>query len=329
MTPYDRKQLVAEARKSIAAGSRSFAIASRLFGRTTRERVWLLYAWCRACDDIADAQELGHHHARRQPLAPGQHTRDEDAAAGLGRIRLLSDLAMAGKPTGDPAFDALGQLATEAPVTRDMVEAIIAGFALDAADWHPRTEADMLQYCYHVAGAVGVMMASVMGVGAEDRDTLARACDLGIAFQLSNIVRDVCDDDAFGRCYIPDEWLSDADIPPGEVTKPHYRDALVPLIARICNLARGYEASAKVGAARLPFRQRWAIFSAMRIYCAIGRKVEDLGAHAWDHRAYVPTREKVGHVARALGDTLRKPRSGNRPGPGLSEFSGSGGQQAR
>lgn len=306
----ERAALVRTAQASIRKGSKSFAAASRLFDRTTRERVWLLYAWCRACDDIADEQD--HGHALRHG-AVGTRQAPEDR---LATIRTLTELAMAGEATGAPAFDALAQLRREVPITPAMVEDVLAGFALDAADWRPRHEADLLRYCYHVAGAVGVLMATVMGVPPEDDDTLDRACDLGIAFQLGNIVRDVCEDDANDRCYLPDDWLAEADIPPGEHTKPHYRHCLVPLVARACALARDYEASARVGAARLAFRQRWAVLSAAGIYGAIAREVERLGAHAWDHRVRIPGRRKAVLALKALGEARGRPEAA--PGPALS-----------
>ncbi|MCT2398052.1 phytoene/squalene synthase family protein [Novosphingobium mangrovi (ex Huang et al. 2023)] len=304
---YDRATLVESARRSIRRGSKSFAAASRLFDRETRERVWLLYAWCRACDDIADEQD----HGRAMVHGPvGTRLAPEDR---LATIRTLTELAMAGEETGAPAFNALGLLMREVPLTRAMVEDVLAGFALDAAQWRPRSEADMLRYCYHVAGAVGVMMASVMGVSPDDEDTLDRASDLGVAFQLGNIVRDVWEDDAHGRCYLPVEWLAEADIPPGEVTKPHYRPALVPLIARACALARQYEASARVGAARLAFRQRWAVLSAANIYGAIACEVERLGSHAWDHRVRTGRIAKLRLAAAALGEARHDPAPAPRP----------------
>ncbi|QSR17649.1 phytoene/squalene synthase family protein [Novosphingobium sp. KA1] len=299
--PATRSALVRSAHRSIRKGSKSFAAASRLFDRATRERVWLLYAWCRACDDIADEQDHGRAAA---PVRLGNRLAPQDR---LATIRTLTELAMAGESTGTPAFDALAQLRREVPITDALVEDVLAGFALDADDWRPRSEADMLRYCYHVAGAVGVMMALVMGVSPEDQDTLDRACDLGIAFQLANIVRDVWEDDANGRCYLPVEWLAEADIPPGEVTKPHYRGALVPMVAQACALAREYEDSARVGAARLQFRQRWAVLSAAGIYGEIAREVERLGAHAWDHRVQISGWHKLGHVWTALAEA-RSPR---------------------
>ena len=306
----NRAALVAEAHESIRLGSKSFAAASRLFDRETRERVWLLYAWCRACDDIADEQDHGGM------SIPGKL----DPESRLATIRTLTELAMAGEATGSPAFDALGQLMRETPITPAMVEDVLAGFALDAADWRPRSETDMLRYCYHVAGAVGVMMAAVMGVPADDEDTLDRACDLGIAFQLANIVRDVWEDDANGRCYLPVEWLVEADIPPGEITKPHYRHALVPQVARACAMAREYEASARVGAARLAFRQRWAVLSAAGIYGGIAREVERLGAHAWDHRARVSMPQKLRLIASAFFEARRVPVPAAVPKPSRREL---------
>jgi 15-cis-phytoene synthase len=309
LTRVTRDGLVAQARQSIRKGSKSFAAASRLFERETRERVWMLYAWCRACDDLADAQDMGG------TLGP-----QEGAAQRLTIIRERTAQAFAGQATGDPAFDALGLLATETPITLAMANDVIEGFALDAREWRPRSEADMLRYCYHVAGAVGVMMAAVMGVPGEDDETLDAACDLGLAFQLSNIVRDVWEDDAAGRCYLPIEWLVEADIPPGEVTKPHYRRALVPMVARACELARGYEAAARVGAAQLRFRQRWAVLAAANIYGAIGREVERLGAHAWDHRVHTTKAAKLGHVMRGLRQANAAPAPAVRPGLGRREL---------
>jgi phytoene synthase len=293
---WDRAGLVAHARDTIARGSKSFAAASTLFDPATRERVWLLYAWCRACDDLADDQELG-----------GKLGDEAGADERLATIRRLTAQALAGEATGDPAFDALGVVARETGLTARMAEDVIQGFALDTADWLPRSEMDLLRYCYHVAGAVGVMMAVVMGVAPDDEDTLDRACDLGLAFQLANIARDLCEDYAADRCYLPAEWLAEADIPPGEHMKPHYRAALLPLVRRMTDMAEIYEQASRIGAARLGFRQRWAVLSAAGIYGAIGRKVAAAGAHAWDHRVATSKREKLGFVARALVQAVLPP----------------------
>lgn len=299
-----RAALVAKAHAVIRQGSKSFASASMLFDRRTRERVWLLYAWCRRCDDIADAQDMG------RPLQgePGDQSNAEDR---LKSIRILTERAFDSLPTADVAFDAFGLVAKECGLTREMAEDVIAGFALDAKDWRPRGEGDLMQYCYHVAGAVGVMMAVVMGVSPDDSETLDRACDLGLAFQLANIARDITEDDAADRCYLPVEWLVEEDIEPGQHTKPHHRQELADMAGKLVLLMDRHAKASKLGAARLPFRSRWAVLAAARIYTAIGHEVRRLGTDAWDHRVHISKVAKLRHVSAAFFEALAaKP---NRP----------------
>jgi phytoene synthase len=292
---HERAELVELAGESIAKGSKSFAVASLLFDKVTRERAHLLYAWCRRCDDIADGQDHG-----------GALSGDvEGAKDRVQAIRILTHRALDGQPTADVAFDALGQVAAETGLSAEMADDVIDGFALDADEWRPRSEGDMMRYCFHVAGAVGVMMARVMGVPADAHDTLDRACDLGLAFQLNNIARDVWEDDAAGRCYLPEEWLVEFDIPPGQHMKPRFRPELVAMVDRLVTLAEAHEAAARIGAGSLRLRQRWAVLAAANIYGAIGREVRARGAAAWDHRVHTSALAKTGHVAAALWEALR------------------------
>jgi phytoene synthase len=297
----DRAGLVEAARQSIARGSKSFGLASTLFDRKTRERAWLLYAWCRACDDLADGQEMGHG---MQVVA--------DPAVRLALIRDRTALALAGKPSGEPAFDGFGVVARECAIPARLADDLIAGFALDAEGWRPRSENDLYLYCYHVAGAVGVMMALVMNVSPEDDTTLDRACDLGIAFQLANIARDICEDDAAERCYLPVEWQVEMDIPPGEHMKPAYRHRLAVLAQRLAKRAVGYEASGRAGTAALPFRAAWAVLAAAGIYGDIVRKVAEAGEHAWDHRIKTSKAAKIGWVGKSFVQALTRGGSINR-----------------
>ncbi|MBK6297413.1 MAG: phytoene/squalene synthase family protein [Sphingomonadales bacterium] len=289
-----RAALVAHARDSIGRGSTSFAQASRLFDRQTRERAWLLYCWCRRCDDIADGQDHG-----------GAMSAVDDPAERLARIADLTTLALEGQATGDRAFDALGSVARECAIPHKYIYDLIEGFALDASGWHPRTEQDLLKYCYHVAGAVGCMMAIIMGVDPDDEATLERAADLGKAFQLANIARDISEDDAAGRCYIPDEWLAEADIPPGEQMRPFYRSRLADIGWWLADMAEDYEASGRIGARMLPFRARWAVLAAAGIYGDIAREVAARGQAAWDHRVIVSKGAKLKWIIKALLQATR------------------------
>jgi 15-cis-phytoene synthase len=286
-----REDLVREARRSVARSSRSFSFAARLFDKPTRERAWLLYAWCRRGRDIAGEEVGDLKHAENVAQA----------------IRVLTGRALEGQPTADPAFDGFGVVGQEAGLTMQLADDVIEGFAFDAAGWQPHSEADLIRYCYHAAGAAAVMMARIVGVPEDEEETLDRAFDLGVAFQLCTIARDLSEDDAAGRCYLPLEWLSEADIPPGELMKPRYRDRLVKLAARLVDLAETYEASARLGAGVLSFRQRWAVLSAANNYLAIGDKVRRRGAAAWDHRIATGPLDKLGAMFKGFMEALDDP----------------------
>ena len=258
----DRATLVAAARDTIAQGSQSFAAASKLFAPATRERAWLLYAWCRAADDLTDGQELGHGAASLP-----------DPLATQARLEAMTAAALGSDEAVPMPFAALRQVARETAMPRRFIADHLAGFALDAADWRPDSADDLLRYCYHVAGSVGCMMAAVMGVSPQHEDTLDRACDLGLAFQLANIARDVVPDAVAGRCYLPRQWLAAEGLVEAELARPHHRAALARLAARLVELSRAYRCSARIGAARLPMRSRLAVLAADGIYGAIGEQV--------------------------------------------------------
>lgn len=289
----DRAALVEAARTSIVRGSKSFAMASRLFDHPTRERAWLLYSWCRACDDLADGQDHG-----------GIMSAVADPFVRLASLSERTEAALRGEQCGDPPFDALAVIMSECAIPPAWPRDLIKGFAMDAEAFSPRTTQDLLSYCYHVAGVVGLMMAVVMGVDPDDEGTLRHANDLGIAFQLANIARDIGEDAAAGRCYVPATWLGNADIPPGEHMRPHHRKTLAALARRMADMASGYEASAREGARRLPFRSRWAVLAAAGIYGDIAREVARRGTKAWDHRVTTSSRDKLGWVIRAFAAAL-------------------------
>ncbi len=283
----DRSELVDWAGSTIRLGSRSFYMASQLFDRATRERAWLLYAWCRHCDDRCDGQELGG------PL----NARDADV---IDELRRETHRALAGKGAVTAPYRALASVAAERGIPVRYIDDHLEGFALDCAGWTPESEGDLLRYCYHVAGTVGCMMAVVMGIDPEDDATLDTACALGLSFQLGNIARDVAEDHAGGRCYLPTAWMEEFGVDPTDPMNPARRDALVALVGRIVDLSLRYEERAMAGIARLDFRARWAIHSARWIYGGIGREVAARGARAWDERVVISTPRKLAIVARSL-----------------------------
>lgn len=295
--------LVAAAAGTIARGSKSFALAARLFDPPTRARALLLYSWCRHCDDVVDEQSLGMGFAARA----------DSAQARVDRLREDTLQSLAGRPPDVIPFQALARFAQETGLPERYPLEHLAGFQMDAADRRYATIEDTLDYSYHVAGVVGVMMALAMGVAPSDRPTLERAADLGLAFQLANIARDVIEDAERGRSYLPNRWLAEAAIPPGELALPIHREALATVAARLVAEAERYAASSRFGTPALSFRSAWAVNAAAGIYSAIGTKVRAAGARAWDVRQSTTRLEKLRLLAAARASAAKRARLGPPP----------------
>ncbi|MFC5511569.1 15-cis-phytoene synthase CrtB [Massilia jejuensis] len=272
MSAHPDGSLLAHATETIKVGSKSFAAAARLFDAPTRRSVLMLYAWCRHCDDVVDGQELGHG------VAAASH----DPQGELARLYEQTRRAYAGDAMIDPAFAAFQEVALRHAIAPRHAFDHLAGFGMDVMETRYETIEDTLRYCYHVAGVVGLMMATIMG--ARDPRVLDRACDLGLAFQLTNIARDIVDDAGIGRCYLPAQWLREAGIPPHELALARHRAALARVAARLVDHAEPYYDSSMAGLQALPLRSAWAIATARNVYRQIGIEVKARGARAWDER---------------------------------------------
>ena len=134
----------------------------------------------------------------------------------------------------------------------------------------------------------------------RDRETLLRASDLGVAFQLTNIARDVVEDARNGRLYLPADWLGEAGVAAHAVAvaDPDNRAAVASVAARLLDEADRYYRSARDGLPYLWLRSAWAIASARGVYRAIGRTVRRRGAAAWDARVGVPALDKLALLGR-------------------------------
>lgn len=297
---------VADARDTaIRQGSKSFSLASRLFDPATRDLVWDLYAWCRHCDDVVDGQASGHGH---EPLSPA------DRLARLERLRADTAAAFEGAASVAP-FAALARVVEATGLPRVLADDHLAGFAMDADGRRYRTFGETLDYCYHVAGVVGLMMAWVMGV--RERAVLARASDLGLAFQLSNIARDVGDDLVVGRLYLPADWLdaAGATLAAGAPLTPSDAARVAHVVGRLLDEAERYYDSALHGVPHLPGRSAWAVATARLVYRDIGRAVRRRGAEAWTSRTVVSTPRKLAWLAGAgLQTAWLKARPRRAPG---------------
>ena len=284
-------------RDTIAAGSKSFALASRVLSPAVRDDATMLYAYCRFADDLVDGQLMGH--GQVEDYRDGQAER-------VAELRATTLRALSGETIGEPHYDALEEVVRRHVMPHRYVMELVDGFQMDADLRHYGTLEDTLDYGYHVAGVVGVMMAWIMGV--RDGPTLDRASDLGIAFQLTNIARDVVDDARAGRVFVPSEMLLRHGAPVGAagLAEPSAWPAAHRAALELLDVAEPYYASARQGVRELGFRDGWAILTALRVYREIGEKVRRMGPDAWAGRASTSTGRKLALATGALGDAAMR-----------------------
>ncbi len=301
-------------RETIAKGSKSFALASRLFAPDMRDDARLLYAWCRHCDDVIDGQDLGGD-------APDAGMTPEVRRARLADLRRKTERALAGERDGEPPFNGLAHVARRRSLPPRYAMAHLDGFARDV-EGGPLEDLDaVLRYCYGVAGVVGIMMAIVMGVDPEDDSTLDRACDLGLAFQLTNICRDVADDARGGRVYLPADRLAAAGVgPTGADILDADPAALYPVVEGLLEEAERYYASASEGVKALSPRAAAAIAAARNVYREIGASMARKGAQSLRERTIVPRGRKLWLAASGAGTGLAASLA--RPGRGAPARAG-------
>jgi phytoene synthase len=280
--------------QAIEQGSKSFATAARLFPRAIRDDASMLYAWCRHCDDEIDGQVMGHG---------GVGLKADIAAGKLQELRARTRSALDGAAQDDPVFAAFQRVARRHAIPAEDAMDLLRGFEMDVEGRRYRTLDDTMDYAYHVAGVVGVMMARIMGV--ENRDVLRRAQDLGLAFQLTNIARDVVEDANVGRVYLPALWLEEAGIAVEAVAAAASREAVARVAARLVAAAEPYYESARWGLRDLSVRSAWAIATARGVYRAIGHRVVDRGALAWDRRVSTSGASKMALLALGALTALR------------------------
>ena len=297
--------LLVHVTQSIEAGSKSFAAASRLFAPSTRRSALMLYAWCRHCDDVIDGQVSGWASAT-PPL-------QQEAQARLTDLMRATEQAYSGATMREPAFAAFQEVALKHMIPPAFAFEHLAGFEMDVNQRHYESIDDTLEYCYRVAGVVGLMMANVMGV--KDDETLDRACDLGIAFQLTNIARDIAEDAAMGRCYVPARWLRDAGIEREQMARLENRAALSAVATRLVAYAEPYYVSAGVGIKALPLRSAWAVAAARNVYREIGVKVRARAPQEVGVRVSTTSLDKLRLIASAGGFALTSRVRGASPRP--------------
>jgi phytoene synthase len=267
------------ARQILAQHSKSFAFAGRLLPAWCRDDAAALYAWCRRCDDAVDGP--------RDAVA---------RAAAVERLRAeLARIYDAGNES-DPVLAGFQAVVRRHAIPRHYPGDLVDGMAMDVGAVRYRTFDELLLYCYRAAGTVGLMMAQIMGV--RDSSASRRAADLGIAMQLTNICRDVAEDAARDRIYLPADILEACrrpGDPEGEVARA---------VAELLRRADDFYTSADAGLPALPLRCAIGIRAARLIYAEIGRVIARRQFDTRAGRAVVSRGRKTWLALRALFGTL-------------------------
>jgi 15-cis-phytoene synthase len=270
---------IATCRALLKGGSRTFHAASKVLPRKVSDPAIALYAFCRMADDAVD---LGN-----------------DRAAAVARLRDRLDRAYRGQPMDFAADRAFADVVKKFCIPRELPEALLEGLAWDVEVRRYDTLQDLTAYAARVAGAVGAMMTLVMGQRAPE--IVARACDLGVAMQFTNIARDVGEDARAGRLYLPLSWLRDAGIDPDLwLANPAFTPEIAAIVQRLLEAADVLYARATLGIANLPIGCRPGIYAARALYAEIGRELERGGLDSVSKRAVVSTNRKLAVLARIL-----------------------------
>jgi phytoene synthase len=264
-------------------GSKSFFAASLLLPRPARLAATALYAFCRVADDAVD--ECG-----RDPACKA-----EAVAELLARL----DAIYCGQPGEADADVAMAWVVAAYRIPKALPAALVEGFAWDAEARQYDTLEQLHDYAARVAGTVGAMMALVLGV--RQPSALARACELGVAMQLTNIARDVGGDAAEGRLFLPRSWLREVGIEPDVwLAAPQFDPRLAQVVHRLLAEAERLYQRAEAGIAQLPVACRPAIAAARWVYAEIGREVERAGGDSVSRRAVVSAQRKGALMAKAV-----------------------------
>jgi 15-cis-phytoene synthase len=270
---------MAACRALLKGGSRTFHAASKVLPRKVSDPAIALYAFCRLADDAVD---LGGNRG-----------------AAVERLQERLDRAYRGQPMNLAADRAFADVVVRFSIPRELPEALLEGLAWDCEGRRYETLPELYAYAARVAGAVGAMMSLVMGQRAPQ--IVARACDLGVAMQLTNITRDVGEDARAGRLYLPMSWLRDAAIDPDAwLAKPVFNGQIAAIVRRLLDAADALYGRATIGIENLPLSCRPGIYAARALYAEIGRELERSGLDSISGRAVVSTSRKLKVLARLL-----------------------------
>ena len=280
-------------RQETATWAKTFYLGTLLLPPEKRRAIWAIYVWCRRTDELMDSEE-----AQARPVS--------ELAERLDRWEAKTRALFEGKVADDldaVMVDTLERFPQSIQPYLDMIE----GQRMDLTWTRYPTFKDLRLYCYRVAGTVGLMTEGVMGIDqayttapwSHVPNTSDAAVALGIANQLTNILRDVGEDRGRGRIYLPQEDLERFGYSEEDLMAGRLNDAWRALMAFQLERAREWFARSEAGVRWLSADARWPVWTSLRLYRGILDVIEQLDYDVFQNRAYVGR----------LGKMLELPRS--------------------
>ena len=262
--------------------AKNFYYSFLLLSRPRRQAMCAIYAFMRYCDDLSDAEGVS------------------DRAGAIARWQADLDSALAGRAPEHapehavwPAFsDAVARYRIPHEYFRDMIR----GVSSDLEVRHIQTFQELYDYCYHVASVVGLTIIHIFGF--EDPRALQLAERCGVAFQLTNILRDVREDAEHGRVYLPAEDLVRFGVKTAELSGPALSPSLRSLLAFEADRAREYYRESEPLMDMIHSESRASLKALIGIYSRLLERISDSGYQVLGERVRVPAWEKIWILAR-------------------------------
>jgi phytoene synthase len=259
-------------RELTKTASKTFYMASLFLGPEKRRAIWAIYAFCRTADDIVD---------RNTPATERLASIDELERKLMAAVRGYAS---------EPIFVAYHDATRNFDVPLEPALDLLRGLRMDITIRRYPTYESLLDYCYHVASTIGLLVAPVLGYS---KGALEYAVTLGRAMQLTNILRDIGEDARMGRIYLPSEDLARFGYSESNVFEAVIDDSFVALMQFQIARVRELYASAEPGIALLTPESRYTVRLALALYSRILRAIELNRYDVFSKRAYVPFRSKL------------------------------------
>lgn len=270
--------------------ARNFYFAFLTLPPAKRQAIYTVYAFARICDDIADGEAS-----------------TESKLTGLSDVRRSLERAYAGAPEG-PVFTALADVAATYRVEQSMFQALVGGVEMDTAQNRYATFEELRRYCYGVASTVGLICVEVFGY--ERPEARSYAEDLGLAMQLTNILRDIQEDAERDRIYIPQDEMARFGYSEEDLTRGVVNRCFIELMRFQAERARSYYSSGARLLPLVPVRSRACVSVLHGLYSRLLDRIEACRFDVFHGRVRLSTAEKVLLTAKLWAASLLPARRG-------------------